>query len=306
MLQADFFHRKKVLMLGLGLHGGGESTVRWLYRHGATVRVTDKKSSTELQATIRRLKNLSLSWTLGKHRWADFAWADLIVQNPGVPDTVPELQRAVRAGKVIMNEATIFLSQCPAVTIGVTGTRGKTTTATLLGHLLSQNKRRTIVAGNVRTIPMLSIVDRLKVNDRVVLELSSFQLEKIPAIKRSTDIGVITNVLVDHLNRYRSMREYAQAKFNLIRWLGKHGVAVLNYDAPVVRKAAVLTKARVLWYSAKSQPSGWAIFLRSGWVLERVDGHIKKIVAVKSWLLPGVHQRTNLLAAVAAARAAGV
>lgn len=300
------FAGQKVLIVGLGLHGGGAAAVRWFCRQRARVRVTDRQSAGFLAPTLKKLKALPVAWRLGQHRWADFSWADVIVQNPGVPDSLPELRRARRLGKTIVNEASIFFTLCPAKIIGVTGTRGKTTTALLLGHILRQRSPRVFVAGNVREVVMFDLLDRLRASDTVVLELSSFQLELLPSVKRSPAIAVMTNILVDHLNRYGTMPAYAAAKYPIVQYQRPADTAVLNLDSLWTKRAAKMTKAKIVWFSEKNSQAPSTIRVRRGWVVEEAHQRVRRILPLNVWSLPGRHQRINLLAAVAAARAAGL
>lgn len=300
------YRGKKVLVVGLGLHGGAVGAVRWLVRHGARVRVTDLKSADALAPSVRQLKGLPITWALGGHWLKDFLWADFIYQNQATPSDRIEVRKAKRAGKRIINETTIFFERCPSFIIGITGTRGKSTTTALLGSIMQRFRRDTVVTGNIRQTPMLATLDRLKKDQPVVVELSSFQLEHLLRVRRGPQIAVMTNVKIDHLNRYRTFLNYAKAKANIVRWQKVGDRAVLHYDDLTVRQAAKLTKASVLWYSTKREPAGHAVFLRQGFVVERQGKIIKKILPLRDWKLPGQHQRENLVAAVAAAVAYGV
>lgn len=129
---------KHIVVMGLGLHGGGLSTTQWLLKHGARVLVTDMKSRTQLSASLQRLpKTDKLTFVLGRHRLEDFRSADMIVQNPGVPHDSPYIAEARKHHVSIVNEATLFFDACPTKNIiAVTGTKGKSTTSTLLFQML--------------------------------------------------------------------------------------------------------------------------------------------------------------------------
>jgi UDP-N-acetylmuramoylalanine--D-glutamate ligase len=300
------FSGQHVLVVGLGVHGGAVAAVRWLVAHGATVRVTDKKTQRELRPSITALRGLSISWRLGREDIADVRWADWILQNPGVPATNALIVAARKHGKPIHNEAGIFLREVKSPIIGVTGTRGKTTTTLLIAHLLKKFHRGSRAAGNLRDVPMLSILDRIRDHEWTVLELSSFQLEGVAAVQTSPAIAVWTNMLVDHLNRYRTMAAYAEAKSQILRYQHPHDVAVLNADSAVVRSMARYTHGHILWFSTKRQQGDWSVILRDGWVEEWRGKKCTKIVQWKKFPLAGDHQQHNLLAAVGACRAAGV
>ncbi|MDP1709963.1 MAG: Mur ligase family protein, partial [Candidatus Komeilibacteria bacterium] len=194
---------KKILLLGLGLHGGGVATACWLHKQGAKLIVSDLKSAAILKPSLAKLKCCQgIKFVLGQHREQDVAWADIVVQNPGVPKESPYIKLAKKLGKPVLNEASLFFDRCQAKITGITGTRGKSTTTALIGALLKTRDKRTLVAGNIRTTAMLDVVDKLKSGSSVVLELSSWQLEGLEAAKRAPSVAVITNLYPDHLNRY--------------------------------------------------------------------------------------------------------
>lgn len=300
------FTGRRVLIVGLGLHGGGASAVRWFVRHGAKVRVTDLKDEQALQPTLRRLRLPGVVWHLGGHQAADFRWAEIIYQNQGVPARLPELRQAAKRGAKIVNETSLFFERCPAMIIGVTGTRGKSTTTALLGEMVKSQWPQTVVSGNIRQTPMLDVLDRLRSDDRVLLELSSFQLEFLPAVRRSPAVAVMTNLKVDHLNRYPSLEAYGQAKLEIFRWQKKNDTAVLNYDNPWTRRAGQGIKSQVLWFSQHGRPPGHSVRLEKDHVVEYKDRRRTPVLHLRDFPLVGEHQRDNLLAAVSVARVLGI
>ncbi len=300
------FSGQHVLVVGLGVHGGAVAAIRWLVAHGAIVRVTDQKSRQELRASINTLRGLSISWRLGREDVGDVRWADWVLQNPGVPAKNPLIVAARKQGKPIHNEAGIFLREIQSPVIGVTGTRGKTTTTLLIAHVLKKFHRGSRAAGNLRDVPMLSILDRIRDQEWTVLELSSFQLEGVAAVEKSPQIAVWTNLLVDHLNRYRTMTAYAEAKSHIVRYQQPTDIAVLNADSAAVRSMARYTRGRILWFSTQRQHGDWSILLRDGWVQEWRGKKMTKIIQWKKFPLAGDHQQHNVLAAVGGCRAAGV
>ncbi len=274
----DFFG-KKVLVMGLGLHGGGVAAAYWLFRHGAEVIVTDLKSRDELESSIIRLTSLcneyrlahpdrhlhSIEYILGKHRMEDFQEASCIIRNPGVPRESPYLACAQKNSIPIHNDASILFSLVPSsMIIGVTGTRGKTTTTTLIWEMLKKTYPKVLLAGIATpdgAISFFSIIDRaleaLRTNDfsPIVLELSSWQLEMLESYRMSPHCAVVTNVYPDHLNRYRSFDDYVHAKKALYYFQKKDDgdMSVFNYDNRVTRsmgREAEKTSERY-WFSRK-------------------------------------------------------
>ncbi|MDP3794740.1 MAG: UDP-N-acetylmuramoyl-L-alanine--D-glutamate ligase [bacterium] len=213
-MKTSGFRNKKVLIMGLGLHGGGVGAAAFFARRGAQVRVTDLKSRRALAPSLEKLKGLPLRYHLGGHRESDFRWADIVIQNPGVRPDSPYIKIARDSGAVIDTDIGIFFALCPTSEIvGVTGTKGKSTTATLIAEILRAGipSRRTLLAGNIRN-SVLAELDRIKKDDIVVLELSSWQLEGLARHRVSPHVAVITSIFPDHLNRYVSMDDYVAAK----------------------------------------------------------------------------------------------
>lgn len=235
---------KKALVMGLGLHGGGAGAVEFLARHGARVTVTDLRTRRQLAPTLRALRHLGgIRYVLGKHRTEDFLAADLIIKNPGVRRDSPYLESADAAGIPITSDMGIFFAACPAPIIGITGTRGKSTTTYLIWKLLKTKfGNRVHYGGNIRK-SVLTILPRIKKGDLVVLELSSFQLQDLAAEKVSPHIAVLTNLLRDHLNWHRDMREYRDAKSAIFRFQKSGDMLFYNGDDAAVRRLAARAPA---------------------------------------------------------------
>lgn len=206
------FQDKRVLVMGLGLHGGGAGTVRFLAKRGARVTVTDLRTQKVLAPSLEKLKDIKgVTYILGKHREKDFLNADLIVKNPGVPPASPYLMLCRKHKIPVTTDMGIFFRECPGVIIGITGTRGKSTTAWLIWKFLKTKYKRAFLGGNIRK-SVVEFLPELKKGDLIVLELSSFQLQDLSLDRVSPPIAVITNFMPDHLNWHRTMAEYRAAK----------------------------------------------------------------------------------------------
>lgn len=210
-------NQKRVLVFGLGLQGGGAETANTLHRAGAVVRVTDQKSEAELEDSIRRLA-FAIEGSFGTHAEADVDWAQIIVKNPAVPYSHPLIQKAIRAGKPVVSETALALQFARDQAIGITGTRGKTTTTHLIHALIQASGKKAHLCGNIPQKPALAVLEHLHDSDWLVIEISSFHLESCNQIGISPKYAVITNVYPDHLNRYESEEEYAKTKAFLFRW----------------------------------------------------------------------------------------
>ncbi|MDP6040996.1 MAG: Mur ligase family protein, partial [Candidatus Latescibacteria bacterium] len=202
---------KRVLVMGLGLFGGGVGAVRFLVREGADVTVTDLRSEEELDTSVRALDGLPVAFKLGGHDEDDFQSSDLIVANPAVPRSSQFLKTAESAGVPITSEICLFVERCPAPVIGVTGSSGKTTTTSLLGEMLKRMDRRTVVGGNIGR-SLLEDLDTLADDTPVLLELSSFQLDRLGDMLWSPHVGVVTNFAPNHLDIHGSLEAYREAK----------------------------------------------------------------------------------------------
>jgi UDP-N-acetylmuramoylalanine--D-glutamate ligase len=299
---------KRVLLIGLGLHGGGVATARWLVTHGARLTVTDSKPADQLAPSLQKLRGLSIAYVLGRHRIADVRAADLIIQNPGVPNDSPLMREARRLHKPIHNEASLFFSVCPAPIIGVTGTRGKSTTADLIATLLRSNtskKGKVWLGGNIR-IPMLDFVDRIRPRDVVVLELSSWQLEGTAAYHQHPQIAVITNVYPDHLSRYSGMANYAKAKAGILRWQTADEYAVVNRENAYTAAIGKAAPGQVSWFGKKLSSTQDGAYIKNKSVMVRQANKEIVVASVGDMQLLGAHNLENVLAAVIVARLYGV
>lgn len=202
------FNGKNVLVVGLGLQGGGVGLIRFLSELGAKVVVTDLKSEKDLSPSIEKLKKYKILYTLGQHKLEDFLNANVIFKGPSVPWDLGELAEAQKRGVPVEMETSFFAARCPAKIIGVTGTRGKSTTTQMVFEILRQSDRSVYQAGNIPQVSTIELLNSVKKDDVVVLELSSWQLSGFHRRKISPHIAVLTNFSPDHLNYYKSMEDY--------------------------------------------------------------------------------------------------
>ena len=228
---AFYFGGKKVLLCGLGLHGGGEGVARFLVWAGAKLTVTDAKPESNFAGAVKKLRKLGVKFVLGRHRYSDFKSAQIVIKNPGVPENSPFVKYARKIGKPVLSETQIFFDLVPKEKIiGVTGTKGKTTAAMLIAHLLKA-RFKIVLVGNIPGRSALESLIRLKkMPDFFVYELSSFNLE---GFKKSPRYAVVTNIFPDHLNRYENFAKYKKTKENIFKhqvkgdflWSGEPDVA---------------------------------------------------------------------------------
>jgi len=296
------YKNKKVLIAGLGLYkqGSGISAARFFARAGAKVTVTDLKTRKELSSSIKELKGMKIQYVLGKHRVSDFKNADIVIKNPGMRRNSPYL-KAARAAKVsIESDITIFFKHCPGKIIGITGTRGKSTTSALLAKILSK-KNKTFLGGNIKVSP-LNFLSRVKKSDWVVVELSSWMLEDLNDKKMSPHIAVVTNVMRDHLNTYPSMRAYQEAKAMIFKHQSKGDYVVLNRDNAITRQFGKRVPSQRFWFSLKQFKEENGSMIKNGRMVFRHDGKIWNVASSKDLQLEGEHNLYNALAAMTVAK----
>lgn len=296
---------KGKIVLVVGLARTGVSTVEFLVREGAEVIATDIRSRGELDPGFLRVADLPVRWSLGGHREEDFRSADLIVMSPGVPLELPELSAAREEGKEIIAEIELAHRAIRDVgsrgeIIAVTGTNGKTTVTTLLGEVIAGEGKRVFVGGNVGN-PLIEAVPGALDVDYFVVEVSSFQLEAISSFRPR--IAVLLNVTDDHLDRYPSFTEYAEAKAHLLDYQTPEDWVVANREDPVVENIIHRGKAQICHFSY------WNEVARGAFFHTRPDDSTEVIFrnGKGEWHGPlgrlrvrGVHYQENLLAVLTA------
>ena len=269
--------------MGLGVQSGGLGVARFMRDHGAELVVTDLRSEAQLASSVAALGSAGVRYVLGRHEMYDFRQAEIVVRNPAVRDDSPYLRAAREAGACIEMEFTLFLRWCrQAQVIGVTGTRGKTTTATALHAMLVAGGQQALLAGNMR-VSALARLHEIEPGSTVVLELSSAQLEGLAGSGLRTRGAIVTNLMADHLDRYDDMQAYAEAKLSLVANQRAGDWAVIPAGSGWPDWFAARAGATVVRPDLRRAPPGWP------------DARIS-----------GGHNRANLALAAAAARQAGV
>jgi UDP-N-acetylmuramoylalanine--D-glutamate ligase len=293
---------RRVLVLGLAR--SGIASVRFLGTAGAEVTVYDRRSREELTDAVARLEGLPIRFALGippEELIRLLGEAQLVVTSPSIsprfPTTDPWLRSALlqaeARGVPLLSEVDLFLRLTPSRVLAVTGTKGKTTTTSLVGAILAADGMPHLVGGNIGR-PLLDRLDELGPDAWAVLELSELQL---PTISRGADISLYTNITADHLDRHGTVEAYRAVKARLAELA--RGPVVLNADDPGCRElAARLPKLEIAWYGGES---GRAI-RRDGWIV--LDG--EPLIGAEELQLPGQHMLSDALGAALAARLAGV
>ena len=295
--------------MGLGVFekGRGVSALRFFYSQGAKITVTDLKTKEQLASQLKRLKNLKgVKYVLGHHDKKDFFKTDIVIKNPGVRDDSEFLKIAKKRDLPIYNDVSLFASLVDNPIIGITGTRGKTTTTMLAFELLKSKYRDVRVGGNMKISP-LSFIDQLKVDAPVVLELSSWMLQGFRDIKKSPVISVVTNIMRDHMNMYSSFDQYIDDKFVIAKYQKPNDVLILNYEDKLAQKNYKKFKSTIYWVSNKKLPNNkTGLYSLKGWSWFVSSGKSIKILPIKSLKLVGQHNLYNVMSAVCLALISGV
>ena len=290
---------KRVLVVGLARTG--VSTAQFCVTRGARVTATDARAENEIGEAIKSLRAAGVGLEFGGHIERTFLEQDLVIPSPGVPADAPWLQAARAKGVTIWSEIELADRYLKGRMIGITGSNGKTTTTSLIAHILKAAGIPTILAGNIGT-PLISQVEQTNDKTITVVELSSFQLELIDTFR--ADISVFLNLTPDHLDRHRTLEAYGAAKARIFENQTESDSAVVNADDPATRPFAP-TKPQVFWFSRKQSVAQGAFALENE-ILFRQDGKDEVVLRREDIPLAGAHNLENVLAAVAAARLAGV
>ena len=315
----------------LGLARSGLALARFFSDAGARVTVYDGRPAEALGVAIASLGRRPVTLALGPAVDPATTWAgaDLVATSPSItpdyPTTEPRLRGALRAmvearagdqaAPPLVSEADLFLRLCPAPTIGVTGTKGKTTTASLIAALLAGDAAHPVVLGGNIGIPIVERLLELTPDYRVVDELSELQL---PTLSRGTTVAVYTNVTSDHLDRHGSLEAYRRVKRRLAELVDPAGALVLNAEDPVVASYDVPAGVATIRYR-RDRPLPGGLGVVDGWIVaddvprlavagggSAPTGPDGRIMPADELAIPGAHNVSNALAAIGAALAFGV
>lgn len=262
----------RVLIFGLGLNQGGAGSAKFFAQKGDEVKITDLKSEDILKLSIDKLKDFpNITYTLGEHKNEDIDWADLIIKNPAIKPGNQYIEYALKHGKQVEMDMGIFLQFVkPSQIIGVTGTKGKSTTASLiyevfkkrgganLNHLEGGLDSHVLFAGNIGK-SVLDTVPFIVPDTLVILEISSFQLESFEAHKVSPKWAVVTNIYPDHLNYYKNMDEYIAGKKVVGKYQNPDDFLFINRDNHIISDPKFLEgfKGQIIFYSTDNLPAGF-------------------------------------------------
>ncbi len=295
--------------LVLGLARSGTAVARLLADAGADVAAYDRRPPTELAEAVQALGGRSIRLALGvstDEARALIETADLLVTSPSISRSMPTtdawlraaINEAIARGVELVSEVELFLRLTRARVLAVTGTKGKTTTTSLIGAIMDAAGMPHLLGGNIGR-PLIEEVERLGPSDWAVLELSELQL---PTISRGAEIAVYTNIGADHLDRHGTEEAYRSVKARLAELSVRHGHVVLNADDPGCRElGARLPAASIAWYALAADDAWMAARLIDGWLTIRGE----RVLAAAEVPIPGRHTLADALAAALATSLAG-
>jgi UDP-N-acetylmuramoylalanine--D-glutamate ligase len=299
-LKVDLHHLSgaRVTVMGLGIHGGGLESARFFARRGARVTVTDLRPEKILASAMDQLREFDIRYVLERHDEGDFAGADLVIKNPAVSPASPYLGKARECGVPIETDLSVFFALASNPVLAVTGSKGKSTTASAMAFALSRVNPRTRLGGNI-TVSPLSFLDDLSADAPVVLELSSWQLGDLKGrglLKPA--VSVVTVILPDHLDKYAGMDDYVADKKAIFQEQDPGQKAVFNLDDPWQRNFPRETRAAPFFFSRQALPRE----LHGAWIegdagMARIAPGAAPEVILTTSLLPGAHNTQNLLCA---------
>lgn len=280
---------KTVAVLGAGV--SNKPLIDLLLAHGVPVTVRDRSGAEKFPP------ELLAAWTAGGaalrlgEDYLEELTEEVIFRSPGIMPHTPQLARAAERGSVLTSEMEAFMALCPCPITAVTGSDGKTTTTTIIAGLLKAAGHRTWLGGNIGT-PLLDRVEEMTPQDRVVLELSSFQLMTMP---RSAQTAVVTNVAPNHLDKHTDMDEYVAAKANVFAHQTAGGRVILNYDNAITRDFAQRAVGEIVFFSRREiLPDG--VCVKDGAIWRKGV----KVLDLSEITIPGAHNVENFMAAIAA------
>ncbi len=276
---------KNAAVVGIGT--SNIPLIDYLISHDVTVTARDIKSRTKLGSIASALDEKGVRLICGE-KYLENINEEFIFRTPGVRYDKPELRQAVESGSVLTSEMELFFELTPAIIIGVTGSDGKTTTATLIYKMLSEVKKHVFLGGNIG-YPLLPEVEKMTENDIAVVELSSFQLH---TMTMSPDISVVTNVSPNHLDYHVSMDEYIEAKKNIFLH-ERNRRLVLKYTDDITRAMAQETRlnTEVVFFLSEN-----GIYDKDGIIYYKGN----PLISISDILLPGRHNVENYMAAIGA------
>ncbi len=290
-----YIYNKKVALIGLGV--SNLPLIDYFTDKGAKVSVFDKRNIDEIDKEIlNKITARCANFSFGEHNLISLIGFDLILRSPTCRPDIPELKAEAIRGAIITSEIELVMEMCPGKVIGVTGSDGKTTTASLIYQILKEKGYECYLGGNIGT-PLFTKLKEMKPECITVLELSSFQLM---GIQTSPEIAVITNISPNHLDVHTNYDEYIECKKNIFKFQDENGKVVLNYENDLTRYFASEAPGKIRFFSSKNRLDNGVIY-DNGVIKSCVDGVRMHIMTIDDAIsIHGIHNYENICAAIAA------
>ena len=282
---------KKVYFLGAGI--SHKQLIERFVSYGATVTLCDIRPKDKLGAFLNDLGDIEIELQLGEGYLNRLGDADIIFRTPGIDYTKAEIQRAVAVGITVTSEIEMFFNFCPCLSIGITGSDGKTTTSSVIAAVLKNSGYTVWLGGNIGR-PLFPIIDEINENDIAVVELSSFQLI---SMRKSPNIALITNISPNHLDHHKDMQEYIDAKRNILLHQSANDIAVLNEDNAITKGLAGDVVGELRYFSRNRVENG--SYIENNTILSAKHGSVSPVMLLDSLIIPGEHNKDNINAAYA-------
>ena len=287
---------KRITIMGLGLNQGGLGVARLLEKAGAKILITDLKTKKELGPSLEKLKDFDIKYILGRHREENFINTDMVIQNPAVPHNSKYLKIARTHEVPIETDLGLFLQLCPSKNIiAVAGTKGKSTVSQLIYRIFKEAQKDTILAGNIG-ISVLDVLEEINPQTWLILEISTWQMEGIKNRKFHPQTAVLTNILPDHLDRYRNYKEYIRSEKLIFKHQKSNDNLIVNYDNEETIKIKKETGLPIYWFSAKEKIEP-GCYLENDKLIFQSGEYKTTFAKISDLLLPGLHNLENILAA---------
>jgi UDP-N-acetylmuramoylalanine--D-glutamate ligase len=308
-------HKHTIAILGFGQEG--QAVAQYLHSKGITCSIFDAAETSSFDADQQALlSTLAGPHYCGKDYLAHLQNCDIIFRSPGIPSDIPELIHAIAQGSTVTSQTRWFFDHCPAPIIGITGTKGKGTTTTLIHHILQTALSNGQVAtgkllhpdtklyltGNIGKTQPFEFLERLTPHDIVIYELSSFQLEDL---HKSPHIGVCLMVTTDHLDHHHTVATYHAAKEAIVAYQNETDIAIINADFPASVAIGQKSEGQKLWFSRKQAVSHGATSDNKHTITITGLGDQPIAFDTSSVHLTGTHNQENLCAAILASLSAG-
>lgn len=290
---------KKILIAGFETEG--KATYKYLNSKGIKADIADILSEDEFYQKNPEARNTDSKVILGKNYLGSISDYDVIFRTPGISPLTPELISAKKKGVEITSQIKLFMDLCPAKTCGVTGTKGKGTTSSLIYEILKSSGKDVYLGGNIG-VPAITFLDKLKEDSIVVLELSSFQLMDL---RRSPSIAVVLNITQEHLDYHKSKEEYIEAKKSIVRNQGASDFAVVNTDYETSKSFEENISAEIFEISTKNILEKGCYINKNNEIILKSEAIEEKIASFSELQLRGRHNLENVCPAICASYLAG-